>query len=77
MLMECLDKLTIGDRAEIISVSANGGVAPRLLAMGLLPGVTAEVTGVAPFGDPLTVKINGCSISLRRADAALVEAKKL
>ncbi|MDR1192408.1 MAG: ferrous iron transport protein A [Verrucomicrobiales bacterium] len=75
--MKHLNELAIGDRAGIIAVNAGGGRAPRLLALGLLPGVTVEVAGVAPFGDPLTVKVRGRPVSLRRADAALVTVEQL
>ncbi|MDR2462900.1 MAG: ferrous iron transport protein A [Verrucomicrobiales bacterium] len=70
--MKYLSELQPGERADILSVNTVSDIARQLLVMGLLPGVTVEVAGVAPFGDPLTVKIRNRPVSLRRAEAALV-----
>lgn len=44
----------------------------RLMELGFLPGVSVQVLGVAPFGDPMDVEIRGCRFSLRNAEAACV-----
>ena len=67
--------MTLGDlkaheAAEIVEVSGRGALAQRLLAMGFLPGTRVRVVQVAPFGDPITVEIDGWRVSIRRAEAA-------
>lgn len=44
----------------------------RLMELGFLPGVSVQVLGIAPFGDPLDIEIRGCRFSLRNAEAACV-----
>jgi Fe2+ transport system protein FeoA len=71
--MKRLNELSPGERAKIANINADRAIAQQLMVMGLLPGVEIEVAGVAPFGDPMTVRVNKRPVSLRRADAALVE----
>ena len=68
-----LGDLQPGARARVTAVRAEIGIARRLMIMGLLPGATVEVVGVAPFGDPVAIRLNDNILSLRRADAAPVE----
>jgi Fe2+ transport system protein FeoA len=71
--MKYLNELQPGATAKISVVNATQHIAQQLMVMGLLPGTEVQVVGVAPFGDPMTVRINGRSVSMRRADAGLVE----
>jgi ferrous iron transport protein A len=59
--------------AAIVAVGGRGALAQRLLAMGFLPGAPVRVVGEAPFGDPITVDLDGWRVSLRRAEAAALE----
>ena len=59
--------------ASIVSVDGRTALAQRLLAMGFLPGAPVRVVGAAPFGDPITVELDGWRVSLRRAEASAVE----
>ena len=70
MTLAHLDKHRSG---EIVSISNERGVAQRLMALGFLPGTPVEVVAVAPFGDPITVRLGEWRVSLRRSQAALVE----
>ena len=56
--------------ASIVAVDGRTALAQRLLAMGFLPGAGVRVVGSAPFGDPITVELDGWRVSLRRAEAA-------
>jgi ferrous iron transport protein A len=56
-------------------VNGRGGISQRLLAMGFLPGTPLRVVQVAPFGDPITIELDGWRVSLRRAEAALVDVR--
>ncbi|MDR0534396.1 MAG: ferrous iron transport protein A [Verrucomicrobiales bacterium] len=71
--MKRLNELQPGATGIISVVNATQHIAQQLMVMGLLPGVHLEVVGVAPFGDPMTIRVKGRSVSLRRADASLVE----
>jgi ferrous iron transport protein A len=74
--MTTLGELGPGVRAEILGFSESGGSYRRkLLAMGLTPSTTFEVVRVAPMGDPVEIKVRGCSVSLRRDEANLVNVE--
>lgn len=70
-----LRDLALGASGEITAVTGRTGVAQRLLAMGFLPGASVRIVQVAPFGDPITVELDGWRVSLRRAEAALVDVR--
>lgn len=65
-----LSELELNRDGNIVSVGGRGALAQRLLAMGFLPGAAVRVVQVAPFGDPITVELDGWRVSLRRAEAA-------
>jgi ferrous iron transport protein A len=68
-----LDRLAIGQRARVLHVTGHDEISLRLLEMGLTPGVEIALVGVAPLGDPLELELRGYRLSLRKAEAALVE----
>jgi Fe2+ transport system protein FeoA len=68
-----LTELAFGTKASVTLVSGAGSFRRRLLELGVLPGTTVEVVGVAPLGDPIELLVRGSSLSIRRADAATVE----
>ncbi len=71
--MRTLDQLQIGQRATIHGVQGMGYAQQRLLEMGVTEGAEVEVLRFAPLGDPLEVFVRGFHLTLRRAEAALVE----
>ena len=72
-----LDRLTPGQRGRIVALSGEPALVQRLMEMGLLEGDEVELLAVAPLGDPLEVRLGDYRLSLRRADAALVEVQLL
>jgi len=70
-----LAALAAGRRAEIVAVHGCDAVSMRLLEMGLTPGVSVELVGKAPLGDPLEFELRGYRLSLRRSEAERVEIK--
>ena len=77
-----LDKLPVGGSCVIEQVgNQRGAVKRRLIDMGLTPGTTVELIKMAPFGDPMEVRLRGYELSLRKEDAAQIristEAVKL
>lgn len=72
-----LDRLAPGQRARVVSVRAATEIRQRLLDLGLLPGVEVALQGVAPLGDPIDIKVKGCHLSLRKAEAATIGVERL
>ncbi len=62
--------------AELTAVTARGVLAQRLMAMGFLPGARVRIVQVAPFGDPITVELDGWRISIRLSEAACLDVKE-
>jgi Fe2+ transport system protein FeoA len=71
-----LSHLRVGERGRVGSGRADHPAAPRLLAMGLLPGTEVEVVRLAPLGDPVEIAFGGTRLSLRKADAAAVTVER-
>ncbi len=67
-----LDELLPGQVATLEHVGGSGPFRRRLLELGFLPGTEIERTGQAPLGDPLSFRIRGAVICLRRREAATV-----
>ena len=71
--MRTLRELPIKKSAKIVRVHGEGALKRRLMDMGLTRGTTVTVKKVAPLGDPIEVTVRGYELSLRKADAALIE----
>jgi ferrous iron transport protein A len=69
---EHLSELEVSEVADIEHVGGDRAFRRRLMELGLVPGTRVEVKAVAPLGDPLELLVRGASLSIRRADAALV-----
>lgn len=75
--MSRLADLPIGARARVVRVAGGGDVSFRLLEMGLIPGIEIALVGKAPLGDPLELELRGYRLSVRKAEAALVDVDLL
>ena len=67
-----LDSLAPGEHALVSSVGGQGPFRRRLLELGVLPGTRVERTGQAPLGEPLTYRVRGAVLCLRRSEAATI-----
>lgn len=67
-----LDKVPVGQRVRIISLTGDDALAQRLMEMGLLVGEELEVIGFAPLGDPMEIRLRDYRLSLRRTEAARI-----
>lgn len=65
-----LDSLEPGELAWVTAVGGGGSFRLRLLELGLTPGTPITRLGQAPLGDPLTFRVRGAALAIRRADAA-------
>ena len=71
--MKTLAQLKPGQRARVLRVHGAGALQRRIMELGVTRGVEIQLRKTAPLGDPLEIRLRGYSLSLRRAEAALVE----
>ena len=74
--MKTLKNLKPGQCARVVRVHGQGALWLRVMEMGLTPGAAVSVRKIAPLGDPIEIDIRGSALSLRKADAALVEIEQ-
>ena len=73
--MKTLKTAKIGDILKVVKLHGEGAVKRRMMDMGLTKGVVVTVRKVAPLGDPIEVTVRGYELSLRKADAEMVEVE--
>ena len=73
--MITLDKLEIGQSGSIRSVNGDGQRRQHFLDMGIIPDAVVRLVKYAPLGDPMEVMVHGYALTLRKADAALIEVE--
>ncbi len=73
--MKTLKTAKIGDTLKVVKLHGEGAVKRRMMDMGLTKGVAVTVRRVAPLGDPIEVTVRGYELSLRKADAEMVEVE--
>jgi ferrous iron transport protein A len=71
--MNTLRDAKIGDTVKVVKLHGEGAVKRRIMDMGITRGVEVYVRKVAPLGDPVEVTVRGYELSLRKADAEMVE----
>jgi Fe2+ transport system protein FeoA len=70
-----MDLLGSGQAARVLKVGGAGAFRRRLLELGVLPGTEVVRTGQAPLGDPLSFRVRGAVLCLRRDQAATIEVE--
>ena len=73
--MRTLKDTEIGDTVKVVKLHGEGAVKRRIMDMGLTRGVEVYVRKVAPLGDPIEVTVRGYELSIRKADADMVEVE--
>lgn len=73
--MNTLRQAKIGDTVTVVKLHGEGAVKRRIMDMGITKGVEVYVRKVAPLGDPIEVTVRGYELSLRKADAEMIEIK--
>lgn len=71
--MNTLKDVKIGKTAKVVKVHGEGAVRRRIMDMGITKGVEVYVRKVAPLGDPIELTVRGYELSLRKADADMIE----
>ena len=73
--MKTLKEVKVGEKATIRKLNGEGAVKRRIMDMGLTKGTEIYVRKVAPLGDPIELTVRGYELSLRKADADLIEVE--
>ena len=71
--MKTLQQAKVGDTVTVVKLHGEGAVKRRIMDMGITKGVTVYVRKVAPLGDPVEVNVRGYELSIRKADAEMIE----
>ncbi|HIZ83450.1 MAG TPA: ferrous iron transport protein A [Firmicutes bacterium] len=71
--MKTLRQVKVGDTVRVVKLHGEGAVKRRIMDMGITKGVEVFVRKVAPLGDPVEVTVRGYELSLRKADAEMIE----
>ncbi len=73
--MRTLREAGIGETVTVKRLSGEGAVKRRIMDMGITKGVAVYVRKAAPLGDPVEVSVRGYELSLRKADAQMIEVE--
>jgi len=73
--MKTLRDIKVGGRARVVKVHGEGALRRRIMDMGITRGVEIYVRKMAPLGDPIEINLRSYELSLRRADAELIEVE--
>ena len=73
--MKTLKEVRIGDSAKVKKLHGEGAVKRRIMDMGITRGVDVYVRKVAPLGDPVEITVRGYELSIRKADAEMIEVE--
>ncbi len=73
--MTTLKETKIGQTVRVVKLHGEGAVKRRIMDMGITKGVSLTVRKVAPLGDPIQISVRGYELSLRKADAEMIEVE--
>lgn len=73
--MKTLREAKVGETLKVVKLHGEGAVKRRIMDMGLTKGVEVYIRKVAPLGDPVEINVRGYELSLRKADAEMVEVE--
>jgi DtxR family transcriptional regulator, Mn-dependent transcriptional regulator len=72
-----LRDLKPGQKGKIIKINSQGDTTKRIVEMGMTPGAVVEIERIAPFGDPIEIKVKGYHLSLRKEEAERIDVETL
>lgn len=73
--MKTLRDVKVGETVKVVKLHGEGAVKRRIMDMGLTKGTEVLVRKVAPLGDPVELTVRGYELSLRKADAEMIEVE--
>ena len=74
--MSTLKDVKVGSTVTVKKIAGEGPVKRRIMDMGITKGVQVHVRKVAPLGDPIEVTVRGYELSIRKADADMIEVER-
>lgn len=73
--MKTLRQAKIGDTLKVVKLHGEGAVKRRIMDMGITKGTKVYIRKVAPLGDPVEIMVRGYELSIRKADADMIEVE--
>ncbi|MEA4822798.1 MAG: ferrous iron transport protein A [Clostridiaceae bacterium] len=73
--MKTLKSAKVGENVTVVKLHGEGAVKRRIMDMGITKGVAVHIRKVAPLGDPVEVTVRGYELSIRKADADMIEVE--
>lgn len=73
--MKTLKDVKVGETVKVTKLNGEGPVKRRIMDMGITKGVEMYIRKVAPLGDPIEITVRGYELSVRKADAEMVEVE--
>lgn len=73
--MKTLKDVKVGQAVRVVKLHGEGAVRRRIMDMGITKNVEVFVRKVAPLGDPIEINVRGYELSLRKADAEMIEVE--
>ncbi len=73
--MNTLRQTKVGQTVKVVKLHGEGAVKRRIMDMGITKGVEVFVRKIAPLGDPIEVNVRGYELSIRKADAEMIEVE--
>jgi len=71
--MKTLNEVKVGESATVVKLHGEGSTRRRIMDMGITKGIAVHVRKVAPLGDPMELNVRGYELSVRKADAEMIE----
>lgn len=71
--MKTLKQVKVGETVKVVKLHGEGAVKRRIMDMGITKGTQIYIRKVAPLGDPVEITVRGYELSLRKADAEMIE----
>ncbi|MCC8097324.1 MAG: ferrous iron transport protein A, partial [Eubacterium sp.] len=65
----------VGETVKVVKLTGTGAVKRRIMDMGITKGVSIDIRKVAPLGDPIEVTVRGYELSIRKADAEMIQVE--
>ena len=73
--MKTLRDDKVGETVKVVKLHGEGAVKRRIMDMGITKGTEVHIRKVAPLGDPVEINVRGYELSLRKADAEMIEVE--
>ena len=75
--MKTLREATVGSTVKVVKLHGEGAIKRRIMDMGITKGVQIYIRKFAPLGDPMELQVRGYELSLRKADADMIEVEQI